>query len=467
MDIQFDSHWWQEMRRQVADVKLPIEPPAPAAAKPPLRGALVLGAGKPQGLGLQLQRALLEAKSGVLPPGAPPSNRVLQSECRLAIDFDDGPDLLRKGERALKALEAAEAGNPQVWRMLRASGVHFGTGAPPKVAFLFTGQGSQYVNMLRDLVAREPVVADAVTAANRLSKHMLDRPLLNYLYPFGLEGEVDPNSLGPHELAFMRIDVNQPAVLAADIGLYRLLATYGIRPDMMMGHSWGEYPALCAGGALSFVDAYVIGYAMIRFEHALTESGAMAVVFAPVADVQRVVDSTPGYVTIANYNSGSQVVIGGAADAVQVAAGKLIEQGHTAFPIPVSHAFHTNIVAPVCAGLASLLDGFGFEPPSIPTISNMTGDFYPTDAKEARSLLVAQMRSPVQFMRGLQTLHQAGARLFVEVGPKKALHGFAEDVLGNDPTVVTVFTNHPKFGDIPSFNAALCACWAAGIGRGT
>ena len=107
-----------------------------------------------------------------------------------------------------------------------------------------------------------------------------------------------------------------------------------------------------------------------------------------------------------------------------------------------------------------------YRPPAIPTISNVTGDFYSADAQEARALLVAHIRSPVLFVRGLQNLHDASARLFIEVGPKKALQGFAEDVLGHDPSVVTIFTNHPKFGDIPSFNAALCACWAAGVGCG-
>lgn len=466
MNSPTDPHWWQEMRARVADIRLPLQPITPPAAKPPLRPALVLGAGKVQGLAMQLQRTLLDAKAGHLPPLAPPSSRSLQSEYRLAIDYEDGADLLRKGERALKALDAPDAGNVQLWRMLRASGVYFGTGAPAKVAFLFTGQGSPYPNMLRDLVPREPVVADAITAANRLSSHMLDRPLLDYMYPFGLEGEIDAARLAQHEAAFIRVEVNQPAVLAVNIALFRLLAAYGIRPDMMMGHSWGEYSALCAGGGLSFADAYLIGYALTRFEHTLSESGAMAAVFAPAEDVQRVVEATPGYVVIANYNSRAQVVIGGAADAVQAASGKLVEQGHTAFPIPVSHAFHTKILTPVCALLAPLLDGCGVQPPAVPTISNVTGDFYAADASQARSLLVAHIRSPVQFVRGLQTLHDAGARLFVEVGPKKALQGFAEDVLGQDPSVVTVFTNHPKFGDIASFNAALCACWAAGIGCG-
>src|SRR5579871_3233006 len=82
-------------------------------------------------------------------------------------------------------------------------------------------------------------------------------------------------------------------------------------------------------------------------------------------------------------------------------------------------------------------------------------------------ILAQQVAAPVQFVKGLRTLYQAGARIFVETGPKKALQGFAEDVLGSDPDVLSLFTNHPKFGDIPAFNQALCGLYAAGLGYGS
>ena len=123
-----------------------------------------------------------------------------------------------------------------------------------------------------------------------------------------------------------------------------------------------------------------------------------------------------------------------------------------------------TIVAPVSEPLKAVLRRLNVRPPSLPIVSNVTGDFYPenADADTMLDLLGRQVASPVQFIDGLHTLYAAGARVFVEVGPKKALHGFVEDVLGDD--VLALFTNHPKIGDVASFNQALCGLYAAGLG---
>ncbi|HVN12284.1 MAG TPA: beta-ketoacyl synthase N-terminal-like domain-containing protein, partial [Kineosporiaceae bacterium] len=140
--------------------------------------------------------------------------------------------------------------------------------------------------------------------------------------------------------------------------------------------------------------------------------------------------------------------------------------GVNATRIPVSHAFHTSIVAPVSELLKRALARLDVHAPVLPIVTNVTGDFYPADADRDTmlDLLGRQVASPVQFVRGLHTLYDAGARVFVEVGPKKALHGFVEDVLGDHDDVLALFTNHPKIGDIPSFNGAMCGLWAAGLG---
>ena len=137
-----------------------------------------------------------------------------------------------------------------------------------------------------------------------------------------------------------------------------------------------------------------------------------------------------------------------------------------AIRIPVSHAFHTSIVAPASVPLVATLRRLDVQPPRIPLVANVTGDFYPADASPETMLesLGKQVASPVQFVRGLHTLYDAGARVFVEVGPKRALHGFVEDVLGDHDDVLALFTNHPKLGDAASINQALCGLWAAGVG---
>src|SRR5439155_10595668 len=146
-----------------------------------------------------------------------------------------------------------------------------------------------------------------------------------------------------------------------------------------------------------------------------------------------------------------------------------LKAGYNAIPLPVSHAFHTSIVASASVPLRHTLERLHLESPRLPIVANVDGEFYPTGpdvVPQMLDILARQVASPVQFVKGLRTLYDAGARVFVEVGPKKALQGFAEDVLGDRGDVVSLFTNHPKFGDITAFNQALCGLYAAGLGWG-
>ena len=200
----------------------------------------------------------------------------------------------------------------------------------------------------------------------------------------------------------------------------------------------------------------------------MDDPGAMAAAIAPLAEVEEIVAGIDGYVVLANINSTHQVVIGGATESVGHAVSALQERGHTAIPLPVSHAFHTEIVAPASGPLRAMLERLGLRPPKLPVVANVDGEFYPSGdgvVEQMLDMLSRQVASPVQFVKGLRTLYDAGARVFVEVGPKHALQGFASDVLGDD-AVMSLSTNHPKQGDVATFNSALCGLWAAGLGAG-
>jgi malonyl CoA-acyl carrier protein transacylase len=171
-----------------------------------------------------------------------------------------------------------------------------------------------------------------------------------------------------------------------------------------------------------------------------------------------------GYVVLANVNSTRQVVLGGATEAVGRAADALRARGHDVFALPVSHAFHTEIVAGASGPLRATLQRLGLREPALPIVANVDGELYPTGVEAMLDVLARQVASPVQFVKGLRTLYDEGARVFVEVGPKRALQGFAADVLGDE--VLSLATNHPKAGDIATFNNALCGLWAAGLGEG-
>jgi hypothetical protein len=190
-------------------------------------------------------------------------------------------------------------------------------------------------------------------------------------------------------------------------------------------------------------------------------------VFAPLAEIERILKTIDGYVVIANLNSDRQAVIGGASPAVELAVQALGKAGYDVVPLPVSHAFHTSIVAPASEPLRRTLERLHLQPASLPVVANVNGEFYPAgpDARIAMlDILARQVASPVQFIKGLRTLYEAGARVFVEVGPKKALYGFVEDVLGEQSDVLALFTNHPKFEDATAFNQALCGLYASGLG---
>ena len=196
----------------------------------------------------------------------------------------------------------------------------------------------------------------------------------------------------------------------------------------------------------------------------------MAAVFAPLDEIERILKTIDGYVVIANVNSDHQAVIGGASEAVEQAMEVLQKAGYDVCALPVSHAFHTSIVAPASEPLrkelAAPASGIA-APADRRQRERRVLSHGPGVVPQMLDLLARQVASPVQFVKGLRTLYDAGARVFVEVGPKKALQGFAEDVLGDRGDVVSLFTNHPKFGDIASFNQALCGLYAAGLGRGT
>ena len=432
-------------------------------ARPPLRGALLIGARSEAQLVEKLKSVLKDAETGNAPQPALPREEDLHAPERLAIDYGDASELAAKSAKALKAIEE---GKPSAWKPLSLKGVFRGRGPAQKIAFLFTGQGSQYVNMLRPFRSLEPLVADTFAEADEALTPLLGKPLSHYIFV----DDEDKSAIARAEDDLRQTAITQPAVLATDIALTRMLAEYGVQPDMTMGHSLGEYGALVAAGVLPFHDALEAvsarGREMTRVS--VGDNGRMAAVSGPIDEIEKVLKSVDGYVVIANINSDRQAVIGGESKAVEKAIEALLKAGFACVGLQVSHAFHTSIVAPASEPLRRLLERFDVRTPRIPVVANVTGDFYPggADARpQILDLLASQVASPVQFVKGLHTLYDAGARVFVEAGPKKALHSFVEDVLVPRGDVLALYTNHPKIGDVASFNQALCGLYSAGHGR--
>jgi 3-oxoacyl-(acyl-carrier-protein) synthase/NAD(P)-dependent dehydrogenase (short-subunit alcohol dehydrogenase family)/acyl carrier protein len=193
------------------------------------------------------------------------------------------------------------------------------------------------------------------------------------------------------------------------------------------------------------------------------DPGCMAAVSAPLEKVEEVIRSVDGYVVIANINSPLQSVLGGETAAIDAAIAKFVADGFQAVKIPVSHAFHTKIVAPASEPLRSVIARMNVQSPRLPIVANVTGELYPTDREAILDFLASQVASPVQFVKGMQTLYREGVRVFIESGPKRVLNALAQDNLKDQTDVTIIATNHPRKGGKASFNEALCGIYAAGV----
>jgi acyl transferase domain-containing protein/acyl carrier protein/NAD(P)-dependent dehydrogenase (short-subunit alcohol dehydrogenase family) len=454
----------QERKTLFAGEDISQPSPTKISAKSPLQGALVIGAQSESDLIQKLNAIKTKVDNNDLPKINPPLREDLRSPIRVAVDYSENQELADKIDKIISAVQSDKAA---AWRALRAKGSFLGKGEPAKLAFLYTGQGSQYANMLKGLKEREQIVAETFAEADEVMKPLIGKPLTDLIF---VDGN-DKNAVAKAEENLKQTAITQPAVLTIDVALTRLFAAYGISPDMVMGHSLGEYGALVAAGSLTLPEALkaVSARGSEMTKVSVADNGLMAAAFGPIEEIEKIISKIDGYVVIANINSNKQVVIGGETKAVEKAVAKIRDAGYTAQQLTVSHAFHTKIVAPASGPMGEILSKMNLCSPQIPIISNVTGEFYPMGPEVKPGMvkmLSRQIAEPVQFVKGLDTLYDAGARVFVEVGPKRALHGFTEDVLGSREDVLALSTNHPRVGDIPSFNQALCGLYASGFGVG-
>jgi malonyl CoA-acyl carrier protein transacylase len=257
--------------------------------------------------------------------------------------------------------------------VLQTKGIHFGRGPAGKVAFLFPGQGSQYVNMLADVP--DPIVRETFAEADRTMGPILGRPLTSYVY----KNANDAAAMEDAEEALKDTTICQPAMVATDIAIMRMLGKHGVFPDMVMGHSLGEWAAAVGARMLNFSEALVAVSARARAMASVSigDKGKMASVLGPTDEIVRRLPEIGGYLTPANMNSKKQTVIAGASDAVDRAVEYFNNLGMTAQIIPVSHAFHSKVVAPAADALYRTICEMQIAPPSIPLIGNIDGQLYP------------------------------------------------------------------------------------------
>ena len=330
-----------------------------------------------------------------------------------------------------------------------------------EIAFLFTGQGSQYIGMGLDLAAQFQIVRATFDEADGVMEPLLGRTLTSLIAH-------DATMTEEAQLDRLRdTAISQPATLTVDVAILRLLSAYGVRPDMVAGHSLGEYGALVAAGILTFKEALVAVSARGREMAAvkLDDVGKMAGIAASTEVVMEVLAEVPGYVVPANKNCATQTVIAGESDAVEAATELFKSRGITVYPLPVSHAFHSRIVAPASAPLKRVLEGLDIKPPVRRITTNVDSRYYPTGPGARAAIienLALQVAAPVEWIAQVERMYADGARIFVECGPKRALSGFVVQILKQRPHRA-LYTNQPKRGGVSSFFDTLAALFALGF----
>ena len=360
-----------------------------------------------------------------------------------------------------KGLAASSLSDPSRWGFLAAQGIMVTDkpAMPPqaKVAHMYPGQGSQYVGMTHDLWKRFSAVQDVWRQADETMIEVLDGESLS---SFVLRSNLSKDEAKEAEEKLKRTEYTQPAMLTADLAIERALNDHGLKPDMVAGHSLGEYAALMSAGIMDMDNALraaaARGTEMGSVE--IDDQGLMASVSAPLADVERILDATDGYVISANKNSPKMTVIAGETEPVKAAMSAFEAESMPCTILQTSHAFHSKIVAPANAPLRAFLEELDLQWPTIPITANVDGTFYAMEGDNAKAAvlekLAPQMASSVEWTAQIETMSAAGAGAFVEVGPKRALTVFASQILEDRPHLA-VMTNHPKQGGIASFLSAL------------
>ncbi len=313
-----------------------------------------------------------------------------------------------------------------------------------KVAFLFPGQGSQYVNMLSDLAIQYPEIRDCFERSDGILKGRLPKPLSSYIFPLSVFSEEDNRATRE---ALAQTQVAQAAMGTADLAMLRFVNAVGIKPDMLAGHSYGEYVALCAAGVLSQEELISLSEARARFivESGREDNGTMAAVNARAEAVEGLLKGKRE-VWVANVNGPQQTVISGTRSGVEEAVKRFGALGIQAARIPVSCAFHSPMVAHASQPLKEYLSHIRLQSPRLKVFSNLTARPYPESEELIARQLVQHLVSRVDFVGQIEAMYEEGARIFVEVGPGKVMTGLTHQILGERPHLAVLSNQAGRSG---------------------
>ncbi|WP_051023857.1 type I polyketide synthase [Thiorhodovibrio frisius] len=297
---------------------------------------------------------------------------------------------------------------------------------PHQIAFLFPGQGAQYPGMGREAALWFEPFRSACELAEGLFANELPQRLSHYLWPRG-QYDDDQQALA----ALTATEIAQPALGAVELGYLDLLAALGLVPDMVGGHSYGEFIALAAAGALMPADILRLSRARGLAMAGAKGDGAMAAVQASRDSLEPLLAGSA--LVLANHNAPEQSVLSGPQAELETLLEQLAQKGMKTRRLPVAGAFHSPLIADSQGPLTAALDQVSLVAPRIPVYSNIDARPYPSEPDAVRAQLKQHLLSPVGFVDQIQAMYAAGARIFIEAGPRAILTGLTSQILAGTP----------------------------------